>query len=116
MMIFDTIKNDICYKTADLKVINKCHIEILFESIHQLLFNIKSNCPFSFMKLFPLIREISIKILYDHLIDIDEKMEELDASLISSMIYKTAEISLLNSSNFSKHKSINTLNSYNFKT
>ncbi|MBM7634246.1 TetR/AcrR family transcriptional regulator [Geomicrobium sediminis] len=117
-MIYKTICKDIYEKAGKLQELDRNHIEILYTSIHAFLNTIVENCPYSYIKLFPLLRIKMIDVLKMHsdskTIETEMKMDSFRSIMISSMLYEAAEISILKKSNLSQKELLKQLNNFIF--
>ncbi|CAM4413245.1 TetR/AcrR family transcriptional regulator [Bacillus manliponensis] len=112
-MILKAIKGAINEKAGNLTILDKNHIKVLFTSIYDFMNEIVENCPYSFFKLFPLLRVKMIDVLQVHiqtkLTILEQDIDMFKSLMFSSMLYEAAEISILKKSNLEKDKILDEL-------
>lgn len=112
-MIHRAIRESINDKAGNLTILDKNHINFLFTSICDFMNEIVENCPYSFFKLFPLLRVKMIDVLQEHiqtrLTNLEQDIDTFKSLMFSSMLYEAAEIFILKRSNLEIDKIIDEL-------
>ncbi|MFJ7755862.1 TetR/AcrR family transcriptional regulator [Peribacillus muralis] len=112
-MMHKAIMETINSKAGNLIILDKTHIEVLFNSICGFMNLVVENCPYSFLKLFPLLRIKMIAALQEHihtrLTNLEQNIDMFMSLMFSSMLYEAAEIFILKKSNLEQDKILDEL-------
>lgn len=118
-MLYEAISQEINTKAGHLTYLDEKHVKVIFNSIHDFLGTIVTNCPYSFLKLFPLLRVKTIHVLqlhiYTKLTNSESNVDMFKPLMFASMLYEAAEIHILKKSDLNRCEILDELTAIIFK-
>ncbi|WP_312094615.1 TetR/AcrR family transcriptional regulator [Niallia sp.] len=106
-MIYESASKTVKRYTNHTNEWNEKQIESLYKAVEEYLSRVKESCPYSYLKLFPLLREKMLDVLRLHLKStLNNEITEFNLLLFSRIVYDAAEISVVESISLSNNEII----------